>query len=372
MVCAEAFDSRQPILADEGPKERADASRNGPRFLAARRRARSRWTVSKHAQGELSHKRWDSEMKLHGTEGMDERLPRGTRLSSEAQSSDASEFCALDILRRFLLEVPACSRVSELRVADLALALLPLALWVRLSGTSAVAVAFTWPGKGDSDTSLSTPSSNGIIKNKIKVLPLIQWCDSPNGAPSKEASTCATSNPSVLAFDLPLFLLRGFNLGARDWENSTDNDNGTSESDVSSGMGQKSQVHVTGCIATMPAYQPIPRRADRRHLEDQARLETDHPAVSGRTCRVPGPCISPYTRGNEVVVLSCSMGFVSLCSFLPSTTVLIQDLNPPAHYLATPPFARPALLVLGYLRSYLTIRPRLRCSNRTRRSLEGL
>ena len=203
-------------------------------------------------------------MKLHGTEGMDERLPRGATLSSEPQPSDASEFCALGNLRRFLLKVPACSRKSELRVADLALALLPLALWVRLSGTSVVAVAFTWPGKGDSDMSLSTPPSNGISKNKTKVLPLIQWCDPPNGTPSKEASTHVTSNPSVLALDFPLFPLRGFNLGARDWENSTDNDNGTSESDVSSGIGPKSQVYVTGCIGTMPAYQPIPRRAGRR------------------------------------------------------------------------------------------------------------
>ena len=67
-------------------------------------------------------------MKLHGTEDMDERLPRETRLSSEAPSSDASEVCALGILRRFLLEVAACSWMSELCVADLALTLLPLAL----------------------------------------------------------------------------------------------------------------------------------------------------------------------------------------------------------------------------------------------------
>ena len=52
-----------------------------------------------------------------------------------------------------------------------------------------------------------------------------------------EASTYVTSNPSVLALDFPLFPLRGFSFGARDWKNS--NDNGTSESDMSSGMGQR-------------------------------------------------------------------------------------------------------------------------------------
>ena len=67
-------------------------------------------------------------MKLHETEDMDERLPRGTRLSSDAQSSDASGLCALGILRRFLLEVASFSRISELCVADLALTLLSLAL----------------------------------------------------------------------------------------------------------------------------------------------------------------------------------------------------------------------------------------------------
>src|SRR5260221_7589071 len=122
MTCAEGFDLHQPKLAGEGPKEREGASRNVPRFLVARRRARLRWPAAEHehAQGELSHKRWDREMKLHGAEDMDERLPRGT---SEAQSSDASELCALGILRRFLLEVAACSRISELCIADLALAL---------------------------------------------------------------------------------------------------------------------------------------------------------------------------------------------------------------------------------------------------------
>jgi len=168
MTCAEGFDLHQPKLAGEGPKEREGASRNVPCFLVAGRRAKLRWPAAEHehAQGELSHKRWDREMRLHRTEDMDKRLPWGTRLSSEAQSSDASELCALGILRRFLLEVAACSRISELCMADLALALLPLALCVKLSGTSAVAVTFTWLGKGDSDMSMSTPSSNGISKNK--------------------------------------------------------------------------------------------------------------------------------------------------------------------------------------------------------------
>jgi len=109
-------------------------------------------------------------MKLHGAEEMDERLPRGTRLSSEAQSSDAPELCALGILRRFLQEVAACSRISELCIADLAFTLLPLVLRVKLSGTSALAVAFTWLGKEGSDMSMSTPSSNGISKNKQRSL----------------------------------------------------------------------------------------------------------------------------------------------------------------------------------------------------------
>jgi len=51
-----------------------------------------------------------------------------------------------------------------------------------------------------------------------------------------EASTFVTSDPSVLALAFPSLLLRGFGLGARDWKNSTDN--GTSEADMTSGMGQ--------------------------------------------------------------------------------------------------------------------------------------
>lgn len=187
-----------------------------------------------------------------------------------------------------------------------------------------------------------------------------------------EASACLSSDPSVLAFPFPLFPFGGFSLGGRDWENGTIN--GTSESKKSSVMGPRNQVYVPGYIATMPAYQPNPRRAGWRRLENhQARFETAHRAVSGRTCRAPGPCISPYTQCNEeVLVLSGLMGIVSVCSFLPLRTALVRDSNPLAHHLATPPFPRPTLLVLGYLRSYLTMRLRSPYSTpRTRCPLEG-
>lgn len=185
-----------------------------------------------------------------------------------------------------------------------------------------------------------------------------------------EASTFVTSEPSVLTLAFPFFPLEGVGLGGRDWKNGTDN--GTSESELLSGI-PKSQLYVPGCIAMMPAYQPNSRGAAWRRLENhQARFGTAHPVVSGKICRAPGLCIPPYSQCNEVLVLSCLMGIDSLCSILPSRTALVRDSNPLAHYLATLPLLRPTLLVLGYLRSYLTIHLRLPYSNRPRSPLEGL